>query len=310
MIVCLLCMLFGGTTLSASAASHQACLPTVQGPITTPPAQAGTVLINEVLLSSKQTWSCPGSTSVPGSEDNSWIELYNPMALSFNLYIVHAEIDGGPGTTPILFPFGSAIAAHGFLAFFPYKRTLFPNGVETFTRRLLFNNGPVSTVINQITIPSNLGGGQSYARSTDGGSKWEITNTPTIGRSNILPVPTPKAIRTSKAATTKKKSSGGKISVTSSKTTSTHISTTTTGESTTPPVASGSQPAWSQLQLPTPVSPLPTTEAAAVSPPDTTTTSPPANSTNGDAPRNLLFTGVAAVFVCALLLWWRRFKHP
>lgn len=164
MIVCLLCMLFGGTTLSASAASHQACLPTVQGPITTPPAQAGTVLINEVLLSSKQTWSCPGSTSVPGSEDNSWIELYNPMALSFNLYIVHAEIDGGPGTTPILFPFGSAIAAHGFLAFFPYKRTLFPNGVETFTRRLLFNNGPVSTVINQITIPSNFGDGQSYAR--------------------------------------------------------------------------------------------------------------------------------------------------
>jgi hypothetical protein len=272
--------------------------------------QAGTVLINEVLLSSKQTWSCPGSTSVPGTTDNSWVELYNPLALSFNLYIVHAAIDGGPGTTAMYFPFGSAIAAHGFLTIFPDKSIIFPNGApETLTRRLLFNG----TIIDQVKIPSNLGDGQSYARISDGGPKWEITSTPTIGRSNVLPTPTPKAGRTPKAATIKKKSSS-KISAktTSSKTTSTHTGTTITGESTNPSVASGVQPAWSQLQLPSTASPLPTTAAATASPLDTTTTSPPANSTSGDVLRNVLLTGVAAAFVCALLWWWwrRRFTHP
>ncbi len=308
-IVCLLfCLLFSGTTLSASAAPQQACLPTVQGQLATPPEQAGTILINEVLLSSKKTWSCPGSTSVPGSEDNSWIELYNPMALSFNLYIVHAAIDGGSGTTAMYFPFGTAIAAHGFLIIFPDKSIIFPNGApETFTRRLLFTG----TVINQITIPSNLGEDQSYARIPDGGSKWEITNTPTIGISNVLPTPTPKPVRTPKPATVKKKSSS-KISVktTTNKTTSTQIGTTTTGESTNPPVANGVQPAWSQLQLPaTSSSPQTTPSVATVSPVDTAATSSPANSASGDVPRNILFTGLAAAFIGALLWWWRRFKH-
>jgi hypothetical protein len=305
-LVCLLCLLASGTTLPASAASQQVCLPTVQGSLNIPPNQAGTVLINEVLLSSKKSWSCPGATSVPGSTDNSWIELYNPMSLSFNLYAVHAAIDGGSGTTPLYLPFGSAIAAHGFLTVFPNKNIIFLNGsTKTLTRRLLFNG----SVIDTITLPANLGDDQSYARIPDGASKWEITNTPTIGISNVLPTPTPKP------ATVKKKSSS-KISVTtssktiSSKTTAKPTATTTSAENTNPPATSSSQPTWGQMQLPTTASPYPTTEAAAVSPPGTTTTSPLANSTSSDVPRNVLFTGIAAAFVCALLLWWRRFKHP
>jgi hypothetical protein len=306
-IVCLLRLLSSGTTLSASAAPLQACLPTVQGQPTTPPAQAGTLLINEVLLSSKQTWSCPGSTSVPDAEDNSWIELYNPMALSFNLYTVHAAIDGGPGTTSMYLPFGSAITARGFLTIFPAKSIIFPNGApETFTRRLLFSG----TVIDQITLPSNLGEDQSYARIPDGGSRWEITNTPTIGISNVLPTPTPKPLPTPKPVTVKKKSSSKTSLKTSSKTTSSKTTSaqtdTTTGGSTNPSLASGVQPAWSQLQLPT----TPATEPAAVSPLDATTIPSPTNSTNGDVLRNMLFAGVAIVLVGALLLWWRRFKHP
>ncbi|MBV9709878.1 MAG: hypothetical protein JO011_03045 [Ktedonobacteraceae bacterium] len=309
-IVCLLCLLSGITSLPASGASHQACLPTVPGQLTPPPEVAGTVLINEVLLSSKKPVSCPGSTSVPGPQDTSWIELYNPMALSFNLYIVHATIDGGPGTSSMYLPFGSAIAAHGFLTIFPDKRLIFPNGApETFTRRLLFNGN----VIDQVTIPSNLGEDQSYARIPDGASKWVITNTPTIGSSNVLP---PKPVRTPKSATTKKKSRSSKTSAKSknktlsSKAASIYAGTTITGEDNTSPDASGVQPAWRQLQLPAGASSPPTTSAAA-SPDDTTATSPPANNTGGDAPRNVLLTGLTVVSACALLWWWRRrrFKH-
>ena len=255
--VCLLCLLllfFVENPLSALGASQQACLPTIQGSITIPPEQAGTVFINEALLSSKQPWSCPGSTSVPDPTDTYWLELYNPMALSFDISGVHAAIDSGPGTTPIYFPLGSAIAAHGFLTIFPRN-----DSPRNFNRRLLFNG----TVIDDITIPPNLGTDQSYARVPDGASTWEITTTPTIGRSNVLPTPTPKPTRTPKPVTAKKKSNGSKISVkssiksTSGKTLSTNPGTTTTAQNNHPVVVNGVQPPWHQLQLPSPSSSSP-----------------------------------------------------
>jgi hypothetical protein len=319
-IVCLLCCLFfclfAASSLPASAASQQVCLPTqIQaGP---PPAQPGTVLLNEVLLSSKKELSCPGSTSVPGTQDTAWIELYNPMALPFNLYSVQAAIDGGPGTVPMFLPFGSVIAAHGFLTIFLDKSTIFPNSApETFTRRLLFND---TTIIDQVTVPSNLGEDQSYARVPDGASKWVITGAPTMGSSNVLPTPTPKVAHTPKAtptpkpATIKKKSSGNTLSTaTASKTTSTQASTTLTEASTNPPTTNSSQPAWNQLQLPTPTSlaqtmpSTPTTSSI-----DTSATSPPTNSTNRDALRTILIIVALGIILACAALWWKRwrFKH-
>jgi hypothetical protein len=312
---CLLFLLFGETSLTASAASQEVCLPTVSGQLTTPAEQAGTVLINEVLLSSKKPASCPGSTSVPGSIDNSWIELYNPMALSFNLYIVHAAIDGGSGTNTIYFPFGSGIAAHGFLIIFPDKQMILTNGgAETFTRRLLFNG----IVIDQVTIPANLGEDQSYARIPDGASKWEVTNTPTIGSSNVLPIAKSSTAKsstakssTTKSSTTTKTSNRISTSVKTKKatvtsTTSAPASTTITSESTTTPAASGIQPAWGQLQFPaTPSSPQTTPSALVVSPAGATSNSPPVNN-NSDVPRNVLFTGLTLVLIGALFWWGRR----
>lgn len=304
--LCLLFLLFNGTSLTASGASQQVCLPTVSGQPTTPPEQAGTILINEVLLSSKKLWSCPGSTTVPGSTNTSWIELYNPRALPFNLYIAHAVLDGGPGTNAIYFPFGSAIAAHGFLTIFPDESMILNGGAETFIRRLLFN-GPNGTVIDHVTIPANLGNGQSYARIPDGGPKWEITNTPTIGSSNVLPTATVK--HTLKSSTTKIKSSRVATSgnTTGFTNTSSYIGPTITGENTNAPAASGAQPAWGQMQLPATPSSLPTSPSgAAVSSVDTTTSPPPANNTNADVPRNVLFTGLAIVLVGTLFWWGRR----
>jgi hypothetical protein len=315
-LLCLLLLFVVENPLSAVGASQQACLPTIQDQLTTPPEQAGTVLINEALLSSKKVWSCPGATSVPGPADTSWLELYNPLALSFNIYGVHAAIDGGSGTTPMYFPFGSAIAAHGFLTIFPNKSIIFPNNTpETFTRRLLFNG----TVIDQITIPANLGTDQSYARVPDGASTWVITNTPTIGRSNALPTPTPKPIHTPKPVAAKKKSSGSKISARASikstpgKTLATNPGTTTTTQSSHPAVVNGVQPPWHQLQLPSPSSsPQSASSAAAVAtvaPVDTTANAPPANNDSADIPRKLLFTGLAIACAGALFWCWRRFMH-
>ncbi len=318
MFVCLLCCLVGVTALPAAGASHQVCLPTAPGQLSTPPEQAGTLLINEVLLFSKRTWSCPGASSVPSSNNQSWLELYNPQSLSFNLYIARAAIDGGPNMPAMYLPFGTTIAAHGFLTIFPDANIIFPSGApETFTRRLLFNG----TVIDQITIPAKIGPGQpyegySYARIPDGASKWVITNSPTIGSSNILPTPTPKPTRTPKPTAIKKTSSGGKLpTATGSKTTSTHASTTITGASTDPPAANGSQPAWSQMQLPaTTTSSIQTTPsaAAALSAVDATATSPPTHTSNGDILRNTLIIVSLGTALAGALLWWRRrrFKHP
>ncbi len=309
--ICLLLLLFFvGNPLSARGASQQVCLPTIQGSITTPPEQAGTVLINEALLSSKQPWSCPGSTSVPATTDTSWLELYNPMALAFDIYGVHAAIDNGPNTTPIYFTFGSAIAAHGFLIIF-----LPQSSPQSFNRRLLFHG----TVIDDITVPSNIGSDQSYARTPDGASKWEITNTPTIGLSNVLPTPTPKTTPkptpTPHPVATKKKSSGNKLSVkTSSRSTpgttsTTHRGTTASAQSSPPIGVNGVQPPWHQLQLPgTPSSSQNTT--ATVVPADTpatTANAPLANNDNADVPRKMLFTGMALACAGTLFWWWRRF---
>ena len=318
-IVCLLCLLFllfDTTSLPTFGASQQVCLPGAQGQPTTPPEQAGIILINEVLLSSKQAWSCPGSTSVPDSSNKSWLELYNPRALSFNLYIVHAVIDGGPGTAAIYLPFGSTIAAHGFLTIFPDKSLVLTNGgAETFTRRLLFSG----TVIDQVTIPANLGNGQSYARIPDGASKWKITNAPTIGSSNVLPTATPAVKHTLKSSTTKKKSSGvttstkASRSTTATTTTSIYTSTADTtipGENNNAPVANGVQPAWRQLQLPATPSSLPTSQPRdTVSPIDTTRSPAPANNTNADVLRNVLFTALALVLIGVLFWCWRRFMR-
>jgi hypothetical protein len=315
-LLCLLLLFFVEAPLSAVGASQQACLPAIPGKLTTPPEQAGTVLINEALLSSKKTWSCPGATSVPGPTDTSWLELYNPLALSFDIYSVHAAIDGGSGTTSMYFPFGSAIAAHGFLTIFPNKNIIFPNNTpETFIRRLLFNG----TVIDQITIPTNLGTDQSYARMPDGASTWVITTTPTIGRSNVLPIATPKPIRTPKPVTAKKKSSGSKISgkvsikSTSGKTLSTNPGITTTTQSNPPGIVNGVQPPWHQLQLPNPSSSPQSgsaaTTVATVAPVDTTANAPPASNDSADIPRKLLFTGLAIACAGVLFWCWRRFMH-
>src|SRR5260370_1726884 len=92
--------------------------PPVAGSPAPTPASRGVVLLNEILLNPQSTWNCSESGTYFVSKDT-WVELYNPQNQPFNLYVVHAYLDSGPNTTIYYLPFGSAIAAHGFLLVFP-----------------------------------------------------------------------------------------------------------------------------------------------------------------------------------------------
>src|SRR5207244_7174065 len=154
-----------------------------------PPAQPGTLLINEVLTLPHSTWNCSESGTYTPIND-AWVELYNPQNQPFDLYSVHSNLDSGPNTNAFYLPFGSAIAAHGYLIVFPRTSEAFLS-TEGVILRLIINN----VVIDEIIIPS-LGADQSYARITNGSTIWQVTSNPTVDASNApaqqaAPTPTP-----------------------------------------------------------------------------------------------------------------------
>ncbi len=143
--------------------------------------------------------------------------------------------------------------------------------------------------IDQVNIPS-LPIDQSYARITDGSKFWHITNTPTIDASNNPSPPGPLASPTTSSPNQGPSGSG--------------YSTPTTL-----PVA-GTQPAWSNLQFPTPAT------AATVdvnSTPTTLTTSPtltvPVND-GWDIQRRILLTALMVALALMLFWCWRLFSTP
>lgn len=256
--------------------------PTIPG--SPAPATQGVVLLNEVLLNPQSRWNCsePGTTF---TDQDAWVELYNPQNQAFNLYAAHAYLDSGPTTNPYYFPFGASIAAHGFLVIFPRIDATFVL-TETSTLRLLI----AGVTIDQITVP-NLAGDQSYARITDGASKWQVTNTPTIDASNNASQPT--STPTSTSTSTGNQGRGGLG----------NGSTTTTNT----PVVEGTQPAWAGLQLPTPTAVPTSAPNASVSSP-ALPVSPSSASDGLDIPRRIGLTLLVIALVLTLLWCWKLFS--
>ncbi len=259
--------------------------PSVPGSPAPAPATEGVVLINEVLLNPQSRWNCsePGSTF---SDQDAWVELYNPQNQSFNLYAAHAYLDSGPTTNPYYFPFGASIAAHGFLVIFPRIDATFVLR-ETSTLRLLISG----VTIDQITVP-NLAGDQSYARIADGASKWQVTNTPTIDASNNSSQPT--STPTSSSTSTGNRGHGGQGNGGTTKTNT--------------PVVDGTQPAWVGLRLPmpTPVPGITPTVSGSSTP---LPSSPPPTSSGLDTPLRIALTTLLAIALVLTLFWcWRLFR--
>ena len=275
-VVALLCT---ASILFTPNVSAHGCAPPNPPPVAGSPAPApankGVVLLNEILLNPQSTWNCSESGTYFVSKDT-WIELYNPQNQPLNLYVVHAYLDSGPNTTIYYLPFGSAIAAHGFLVVFP--RTVGNFAPEPApTLRLII----ASTTIDEVKVPQ-LAADQSYARVTDGASKWQVSSTPTIDASN--------------------NSSAVSSTPTSTSTSAGYKGHTKGNDNNNAPFASGTQPAWSKLQLPTPTT-MPTSSISSTPLPP----SLPAG-VGSDLPRRIAVTVLAIMLALALLLCWRLFR--
>ncbi len=276
----LIALFLNTNTPHASSASTHGCAPSIPPPVPGSPAPApatpGILLINEVLSMPGSTWNCSEQNKTFSISEDSWIELYNPQNQPFDLYAAHASFDTGTNTSVYYFPLGAAIAAHGYLVLFPavYSNTL----IIGVNLRLLIGG----VTIDQATVPA-LPVDQSYARMPDGSKTWRITNTPTIDASNMASHvnPTPTLSPTNQEP-------GGYGNTGS---TSTH--------------ATGTQPAWSNLQLPTQAA----TFTTAVNPALITSPASPVPMSNGwDTPRRIFLT-VLAVALALMLFWcWRLFN--
>ena len=267
------------TPVLASTGGHGCASPVPPGVPGSPapaPAAPGIIVINEVLLAPHSTWNCSETSGTYFAASDSWIEFYNTQNDPYNLYTAHATIDSGPNTNPYYFPFAASIAAHGYLVVFPYVNGSF-SATKTSAFRLLISN----VVIDQVTVPA-LGPDQSYARTSDGAPTWEITSTPTIDASNTSLI-TPTA--------------AGALPGTPSATQA---------------IASGTQPAWNKLLMPTPTSQL----VLAASPATVATASSQANSTGPTASSSLtlsqqiILTLLIIALGVTLSLGWRVFGPP
>jgi len=254
--------------------------PSVHGTPVPPPVTPGIIVINELLNNPVSNWNCSEPAGTSSLSSDSWVELYNPQNQPFNLFADQVNLDDGPNTFAFAFPFGAAIAAHGYLVVFPDQYAGILNGGSN----LRFRIG--DTVIDQISIPA-LAPDTSYARIPDGSANWQITTTPTIDASNTpLPQTTPTPVPT------KRSGNSGNSS--------------TSNGGTTPTLVTGKQPDWTKLQLPATNSSAPSTSNSPL------VASPAASTTSSawDVPRRILLTALVIALALSLFWCWKLFSSP
>ena len=309
-ISCMIYLLITHIPLVHAVTKHGCASPTppaVTGPLYQPAATQGSLFINEVLLTPHSTWNC-SELGVYTVTNDTWVELYNPQNQPLDLYAVHASMDSGPNTNPFYLPFGSAIAAHGYLVVFPRTAPSFV-ATESSTWRLLING----LLVDEVKLPP-LGEDQSYARIPDGGSTWEITSAPTIDATNVLPLATPT-----------KTTRGSTVGVGTGVGTGTGIGTGTgttggvvpgqggqlsgtSGTGSNRQQVDGHQPSWNTLASSTPGS---TTSSINMNNGTSTSLSSPTVVTSTmDVPRKILLTILVVALALALIWCWRIFQRP
>src|SRR5690348_9692106 len=212
-------------------------------------------------------------------------ELYNPQNQPFNLFGIQANFDDGPNTFAFAFPFGAAIAAHGYFVLFPAHYI----GILNAGSNLRFIIG--NTVIDQVSIPA-LASDTSYARIPDGSANRQITTNPTIDTSNqssTQAAPTPTRVPTKTSSGSSNGSSGNGSSGSGN---------------TTRKLVTGKQPDWGKLQLPvTNASATPASNSPLVASP---ATSPAASA--WDVPRRILLTVLVVALAISLFWCWKVFS--
>jgi hypothetical protein len=277
------------------AMAHEGCansVPPNNGVSASPaPATPGIVVINEVLSSPQSLWNC--AAPKPNNSfnlENAWVEIYNPQNQPLDLYAARASIyDGQNIQGEYRLPFGSIIAAHGFLVVFPFTNPSSGAPIQLSSVHLRI----AQIFVDQVSIPP-LAADTSYARIPDGSNNWQIMTTPTIASSNIIEtVKNGKATRTQNH-TTKQKSKN------------TQRSGTSRGEASAETPATGAQPTWSALHLPSSGLNNAETTKRNSSPPPVSSTTLAAFSASL---KPVLFTLLIIVFSFALLWGWRLHRR-
>ncbi len=287
----------------ATVAGH-GCAPNTPPPVAgtpiPPPSTPGSVWINEVLSNPKTNWNCADPPNSVSASMDSWIELYNPQSQALDLYAVHTEISLDGGSNWYLLPFGSAIAAGGFLVVFPLEgNSVAPPPAWNVVLAFASTNSIVDQANTPLLLPD-----QSYARVPDGSANWQLVGAPTIDASNnasgqpvtATPTKIPRATNTPKPTKVPKPGRGSGPG-----------SSSAGGAGGDQPGNSGTQPAGNQLQLPSSVTTSSTT-------PGTGTMSlagqgpPSAPNTPLDVWHIVLLVALFLLFGSMLAGCWRLFR--
>ncbi len=283
---------------TALAIAHVSCInptPSNNG-ASIPSATPGIVVINEVLTSPQSQWTCtaPNQTF---NQIHTWVEIYNPQNQPLDLYAARAilfyEVQGTQQDEGYPLPFGSTIAAHGFLVVFPSMNQPSNASTQLPSVRLIISQ----VVIDQVSIPY-LTDDTSYARIPDGSNHWQITPTPTIASSNTISsgngasTPTPKTKQ--KSTRTKQKS-----------THTTRKGSTSNDETSTDTSNPGVQPTWGMLRLPS-SGPNDAETQQHNSSPSSANSNIPVDPL--DLPKRILLTLLIVLLLCTLLWSWRLYR--
>ena len=171
----------GGASLAQSTSSDEppATVATVATKVastapTIPAADAG-------LVAPELTELLPNPAPPLNDADDEFIELYNPNATTFDLsgFSLRAGLSV---QHRFVFPTGTMVAPHGFMAFYSHD-----------TKLSLSNSGgqvalldPFGAVCNQTEAYGLAKDGQAWARAN---GQWSWTTTPTPNASNLITVP-------------------------------------------------------------------------------------------------------------------------
>jgi hypothetical protein len=279
----LACLLF--ITSPAHSASKHGCAPPNPPPLANPlpaPPTVGSVFINEALSQPRSTWNCSEPAGTYSQQEDSWIELYNPGSQALNLYASHAEVSLDDGTTWYYLPFGSDIAPGGFLVVFPEENQIDPS--STWIVQLDIEN----ITVDQAAIPT-LQPDQSFARVPDGSQNWQFVGQPTIDASND--------------------SSGQPVTPTPTRTPKTTASTGSGSSGASTPAGSGTQPAWSGVQLPaTSVAQIPTDPSTQLL--SQAQSTPAAQNSGPDSGAIVLIITLILLLLGTLVWCWKLFRAP
>ncbi len=301
-----------------SLASTHPCASPIPPPVTgitpvQPPASAGNLFINEVLLTPHATWNCSEVGTFTTTND-AWVEIYNSQDVAYDLTSALTTLDSGPNTNSFYFPTGSVIAAHSFLVIFPRTSSTFTTS-ETKTLRLLISGIPVDEVVlPTLDMPADI----SYGRTPDGSTTWQWLSTPTIDASNpslppTIPITpsrthhTPAAVLTADASG--KRNSGGtsKMDTPAANDGQTGKDQTTSDSST---LIDGDQPAWNKMPMPGTPSPSLKAITRTKTATDTSVVQAPKTDNADITTKKIAITLVATALAGSLAWCWKLFTTP